>query len=73
MGLTGHSPSSRREEMKKVGSGSALLQTKDGRKTQVYISPAWHDIARYCVKTILFYSDEVRHLAAPKENKHYSS
>ncbi|HEU5378999.1 MAG TPA: hypothetical protein VFV38_26550 [Ktedonobacteraceae bacterium] len=40
---------------------------KGGQKTQVYISPAWHDMTRYCVKIILFYSDEVRHLAVPEE------
>jgi len=33
----------------------------------VYVSSAWHDLVRYCVKTILFYSDEVRHLALPEE------
>lgn len=40
---------------------------KDGPQNQVYISSAWHDLARYCVTTLLFYSDEVRHLALPEE------
>jgi hypothetical protein len=40
---------------------------KDGPQNQVYISPAWHDLVRYCVKSILFYSDEVRHLAPSLE------
>jgi hypothetical protein len=40
---------------------------KDGRQNQVYISSAWHDLASYCVKILLFYSDEVRHLALPEE------
>jgi hypothetical protein len=40
---------------------------KDGYQNQVYVSPAWQDLVRYCVKTILFYSDEVRHLALPEE------
>ncbi len=40
---------------------------KDGRQNQVYVSPAWQDLACYCVKTILLYSDEVRHLAQPEE------
>lgn len=40
---------------------------KDGRRNQVHVSPKWRDLVRYCVKTILFYSDEVRHLALPEE------
>lgn len=40
---------------------------KNGRQNQVHVSPEWHDLVRYCVKTILFYSDEVRHLALPAE------
>ncbi len=40
---------------------------KDGRQNQVHVSPEWCDLVRYCVKTILFYSDEVRHLALPME------
>jgi hypothetical protein len=40
---------------------------KDGRQNQVHVSPTWVDVVRYCVKTILFYSDEVRHLALPEE------
>lgn len=40
---------------------------KDGRQNQVHVSPEWVDLVRYCVKTILFYSDEVRHLALPEE------
>ncbi len=40
---------------------------KDGRQNQVHVSPTWVDLVRYCVKTILFYSDEVRHLALPEE------
>jgi len=42
---------------------------KDGHQNQVYVSPAWQDLVRYCVKTILFYSDEVRHLAIPEEQQ----
>jgi hypothetical protein len=40
---------------------------KDERQNQVHVSPTWIDLVRYCVKTILFYSDEVRHLALPEE------
>jgi hypothetical protein len=40
---------------------------KDGPKNQVHVSPEWHEIVRYCVKTMLFYSDEVRHFAVPAE------
>ena len=40
---------------------------KDGHHNQVHVSPQWRDLVRYCVKSILFYSDEVRHLALPEE------
>ncbi len=40
---------------------------KDGRQNQVHVSPEWCDLVRYCVKIILFYSDEVRHLALREE------
>lgn len=53
------------------GKGSGLWfrfePNKDGRRDLVHVSPEWHDLVRYCVKTILFYSDEVRHLALPEE------
>jgi uncharacterized membrane protein len=40
---------------------------KDGPQNQVHVSSEWHDLVHYCVKTILYYSDEVRHLALPSE------
>jgi hypothetical protein len=40
---------------------------KHESKNQVHVSPEWADLVRCCVKTLLFYSDEVRHLALPQE------
>lgn len=40
---------------------------KDGQQNQVYVSTEWQDLVHYCTKSILFYSDEVRHLALPEE------
>jgi len=33
----------------------------------MHVSPEWGDLVRYCVKSILLYSDEVRHLALSEE------
>ncbi len=43
---------------------------KKGPQEYVYISCEWQDITRYCVQTLLRYSDEVRELAPPLE-QHY--
>lgn len=37
---------------------------KDGRWDDVYVSPAWEEVTRYCVRTILRSSDEVRPYAS---------
>jgi hypothetical protein len=40
---------------------------KNGSQDHVYISPQWRDITRYCVQTLLRYSDEIRDMAPPSE------
>jgi len=36
---------------------------KNGPHDEVYVSPEWEGLVRYCIQTLLQYSDEVRHLA----------
>ncbi len=40
---------------------------KNGPQDHVYISPQWCDITRYCVQTLIRFSDEVRDMAHPSE------
>lgn len=40
---------------------------KGGPRDEVYVSPEWENLATYCVRELLRYSDEVRHLAVPEE------
>ncbi len=40
---------------------------KQGPREVVYISPEWRDITRYCVHTLISYSDEVREWAPATE------
>lgn len=40
---------------------------KNGLQDHVYISPRWSDITRYCVQTLIRFSDEVRDMAPPSE------
>jgi len=47
------------------------LPNKGGKNDLVYLSPAWEDVTRYCVTTILAYSDEVRHLATPEDQHRF--
>lgn len=42
---------------------------KRGPADNVFISPEWEDIALYCVRELVKYSDEVRHLATPEEQE----
>jgi hypothetical protein len=41
--------------------------SKRGSATEVYISTEWEDVATYCVRELLKYSDEIRERAHPKE------
>jgi hypothetical protein len=43
---------------------------KHGSRDEVYISPTWCDITRYCVQSLLGYSDCVR-ASAPPEEQHF--
>lgn len=40
---------------------------KRGPKEYVYVSTEWEDVTLYCVRELIRYSDEVRHLAAVEE------
>lgn len=40
---------------------------KGGPRDEVYISPEWEELTIYCVREVLRYSDEVRHLAEPED------
>ncbi len=40
---------------------------KNGPQDHVYISPEWCDITRYCVQTLLRFSDEIRDMAHSSE------
>jgi len=42
---------------------------KHGPRDEVYISPEWHDVTCYCVHALLHYSDEVRDMAPPTEQR----
>jgi hypothetical protein len=42
---------------------------KGGPRDEVYVSPEWEDLATYCVRELLRYGDEVRHLAVPEERE----
>jgi hypothetical protein len=44
-----------------------MRPNKGGPSEYVYISPAWENLATYCVLQLINYSDELRHLAAPEE------
>jgi hypothetical protein len=44
-----------------------FLPNKNGPADKAFISPEWEDIALYCVRELVKYSDEIRHLAAPEE------
>lgn len=41
--------------------------SKGGQEKLVCISPQWEEIAEYCVREIILYSDEVRDIATPEE------
>ena len=43
---------------------------KEGPDDEVFVSPEWEDIALYCVRELVKYGDEVRHLAAGQERGH---
>lgn len=44
-----------------------FLPNKGGPGNKVLISPEWEDLALYCVRSLVRYSDEVRQFAAPEE------
>jgi integrase len=44
-----------------------FLPNKDGPADKVYISAVWEEFALYCVRELVKYGDEIRHLAAPEE------
>lgn len=41
--------------------------SKHGADSRVYISSEWEDVATYCVRELVKYSDEIRERAHPKE------
>jgi hypothetical protein len=42
---------------------------KKGPEHEVYISPEWEDLTRYCVGELVRYGDEVRHLVSSPEER----
>lgn len=69
-GVSGDGPLSRRPSKAGAPEGSLWFQylpNKDGPADNVFISPNWEDLALYCVRELVKYSDEIRHLAVPEE------
>jgi hypothetical protein len=46
-----------------------MRPNKRGPSEYVYISPEWESLATYCVRQLMNYSDDVRHLAGPEERQ----
>jgi hypothetical protein len=63
-------PLSRNLSRSGASEGSLWFQfkpNKEGAADKVFISPEWEDLALYCVRELVKYSDELRRWAAPEE------
>lgn len=63
-------PLSRHPSKSGTPEGSLWFQfapNKEGPADKVFISPEWEDMALYCVRELVKYGDEVRHLASREE------
>lgn len=69
-GTGGDGPLSRRPSKAGSSDGSLWFQflpNKDGPADNVFVSPEWEDLTLYCVRELVNYGDEIRHLTAPEE------
>lgn len=57
----------RGEEEAAEGLWFRFRPNKEGPSDLVYVSPEWEDLALYCVRHLVAYSDTVRDFAAPEE------